>query len=46
MCKGKLQTLVQISDEFDVSLDTMLKADMVMIKILTTLKFTKRHLLV
>lgn len=39
-----LQTLVQISDEFDVSLDTLLKGDMVMVKKLTTLKFTKRHL--
>src|SRR5699024_11349182 len=27
-----LQTLVQISNEFDVSLDTMLKEDMLMVK--------------
>ena len=37
-----LQTLVQIEDEFDVSLDTLLKEDMVMVKKLTALKFTKK----
>lgn len=37
-----LQTLVQISNEFDVSLDTMLKEDMLMVKKLITLRFTKK----
>ena len=36
-----LQTLVQISNEFDVSLDTMLKEDMLMVKEWITLRFTK-----
>lgn len=39
-----LQTLVQISNEFDVSLDTMLKEDMCMVKKLIATKFTKKPL--
>ena len=37
-----LQTLIQISDEFDVSLDTMLKEDMVMIKKVDSFKNYKK----
>lgn len=37
-----LQTLVQISDEFDVSLDTMLKEDMVMVKKIDNFKIYKK----
>lgn len=37
-----LQTLVQISDEFDVSLDTMLKEDMVMVKKIDNSKIYKK----
>lgn len=40
-----LQTLVQISNEFNVSLDTMLKEDMNMVKKSTTTRFTKKFLL-
>ena len=36
-----LQTLVQISDEFDVSLDTLLKEDMVMVKKIDNFKLQK-----
>ena len=37
-----LQTLVQISDEFDVSLDTLLKEDMVMVKKIDNFKVYKK----
>ena len=37
-----LQTLVQISDEFDVSLDTLLKGDMVMVKKIDNFKVYKK----
>lgn len=37
-----LQTLVQISDEFDVSLDTLLKEDMVMVKKIDSFKIYKK----
>ena len=37
-----LQTLVQISDEFDISLDTMLKEDMSMVKKIDNFKIYKK----
>ena len=37
-----LQTLVQISDEFDVSIDTLLKEDMVMVKKIDNFKVYKK----
>ena len=37
-----LQTLVQISNEFDVSLDTMLKEDMCMVKKIDSNKIYKK----
>ena len=37
-----LQTLVQIRDEFDVSLDTLLKEDMVMVKKIDNFKVYKK----